>query len=88
MDLHLEVDGDEIVVTRPETDFELVYGRPKGERNLVVKRSWVPRTVATPAINDFAEPLSKLQPPRRASLGGLGDARNPAATGTTGSLSA
>jgi hypothetical protein len=69
VDLHLEIEGDEIVVTRPGTDFELVYGHPKGARNLVVKRSWVPRTEATPAINEFRRAAQQAATAKARELG-------------------
>ena len=71
MDLHLQIDGDEIVVTRPGTDFELVYGRPRGRAGFVcLKRSWISRTDATPAVNEFRRAAQQEQPPRHASWDG------------------
>jgi hypothetical protein len=69
MDLHLQIDGDEIVVTRPGTDFELVYGRPRGERNLRLKRSWISRTDATPAVNEFRRAAQQAATAKARELG-------------------
>ena len=83
MDLHLQIDGDEIVVTRPGTDFELVYGRPRGERNLRLKRSWISRTDATPAVNEFRRAAQQAATAKARELG-WNTVRNPAGVGEPG----
>ena len=40
-DLHVELLGEEIVVTRPKTDFLLAYRKRIDRPSLIVTRSWV-----------------------------------------------
>ena len=53
MDLHVELDGDEIVVTRPRKDFLLAYRKRPDSPNLVLTRSWMSPTVSSPEISEF-----------------------------------
>lgn len=69
MDIKVELANEEIVVTRPGTDFELVYGPPRGSRNLRLKRSWVSRTEATPAVNEFRRAAQEAAAAKARELG-------------------
>jgi hypothetical protein len=53
MDLYVELEGDEIVVTRPGTDFMLAYRKRPDRPNLVLTRSWIAPTEASPFTNEF-----------------------------------
>jgi hypothetical protein len=53
MDLQVELDGDEIVVTKPDTDMMTAYRKAPDRPNLVLTRSWVQPTVSSPAISEF-----------------------------------
>jgi hypothetical protein len=53
MDLHVELRGDEIVVTRPGTDFMTLYRKRPNSPNLVLTRSWLEPTVSSPEISEF-----------------------------------
>ena len=52
MDLHVELLGDEIVITRPGTDFMTAYRRPDSP-TLKLTRSWVDPHITSPAVNEF-----------------------------------
>ncbi len=53
MNLHVELDGDEIVVTKPETDMMTAYRKAPDRPNLVLTPSWLGPTVSSPAISGF-----------------------------------
>ena len=53
MDLHVELLGDEIVVTRPETDFPLAYRKRIDRPSLIVTRSWGRSPHHSPAVSEF-----------------------------------
>jgi hypothetical protein len=54
MDIKVELKGEEIVVTRPGTDFMMAYGKAPDRPNLVVAtRSWEKPTVTSPEISQF-----------------------------------
>ena len=53
MDIEVEFDGEEIIVTRPGTDFVLAYRKRPNQPNLVLTRSWMEPTIASPMINEF-----------------------------------
>jgi hypothetical protein len=53
MDLHVELLGEEIVVTRPKTDFLLAYRKRIDRRSLIVTRSWVDPHTTSPAVSEF-----------------------------------
>ena len=53
MNLQIELDGDEIVVTKPGTDFLLAYRKRSDSPNLVLTRSWEKPTVMSPEISEF-----------------------------------
>jgi hypothetical protein len=53
MDLHVELDGDEIVVTRPDADMITAYRKAPDRPNLVLTRSWLEPTVSSPEISEF-----------------------------------
>ncbi len=53
MDIEVKFDGEEIIVTRPDTDFMLAYRKRPDQPNLVLTRSWVEPTVASPQISEF-----------------------------------
>ena len=53
MDIEVKFDGEEIIVTRPGTDFVLAYRKRPNQPNLVLTRSWMEPTIASPMINEF-----------------------------------
>jgi hypothetical protein len=53
MNLHVELDRDEIVVTKPDTDMMTAYRKAPDRPNLVLTRSWLEPTVSSPAISEF-----------------------------------
>ena len=53
MDIEVKFDGEEIIITRPETDFILAYRKRPDSPNLVLTRSWIEPTIASPMINEF-----------------------------------
>jgi len=46
MNLHVELDGDEIVVTKPDSDMMTAYRKAPDRPNLVLTRSWLEPTVS------------------------------------------
>ena len=53
MDLHVNFDGHEIIITRPGTDMMTAYRKAADRPNLVLTRSWVEPTVSSPEISEF-----------------------------------
>jgi hypothetical protein len=53
MDLKVKFDGQEIIVTKPGTDFMLAYRKRPDSPNLVLTRSWEKPTVTSPEISEF-----------------------------------
>jgi hypothetical protein len=53
MNLHVELDGDEIVVTRPGTDMLTSYRKASDRPNLILTRSLLDPTVSSPEISEF-----------------------------------
>jgi hypothetical protein len=53
MDLKVKFDGQEIIVTKPGTDFILAYRKRSDSPNLVLTRSWEKPTVTSPEISEF-----------------------------------
>jgi hypothetical protein len=53
MDLKVKFDGQEIIVTKPGTDFMLAYRKRSVSPNLVLTRSWENLTVMSPEISEF-----------------------------------
>ena len=49
MNLHVELDGDEIVVTKPKSAFLLAYRKSIEEPRLVLTRSQMPQTSVSSA---------------------------------------
>jgi hypothetical protein len=68
MDLHVEMQGEEIVVTKPGTDFLLAYRKRTDSPNLVAGKSLLSRRrrAASFGLTNF-----RPQSPKRASSGGL-----------------
>ena len=52
-ELHVELDGDEIVVTKPGTDFLVAYRKRFDSPTLKLTRSWEKPTVTSPEISEF-----------------------------------
>ena len=48
-----EFDGQEIIVTKPGTDFMLAYRKRPDSPNLVLTLSWEKPTVTSPEISEF-----------------------------------
>ena len=53
MDLKVKFDGQEIIITKPGTDFMLAYRKRPDSPNLVLTRSWEKPTVTSPEISEF-----------------------------------
>jgi hypothetical protein len=53
MDIEVKFDGNEIIVTKPGTDFMLAYRKRPDSPNLVLTRSWLEPTVMSPEISEF-----------------------------------
>lgn len=53
MDLEVKFDGEEIIVTKPGTDFMLAYRKRPHSPNLVLTRSWVDPHTTSPAVSEF-----------------------------------
>ena len=53
MDLHVELAGDEIIVTKPDTGMLTAYRKSPDRPNLILTRSWVEPTVTSPGISEF-----------------------------------
>jgi hypothetical protein len=70
MDLNVELDGDEIVVTKPKSAFLLAYRKSIEEPRLVLTRSQMPQMSVLRRASS-APKLSKPRRRRRASWGGL-----------------
>jgi hypothetical protein len=51
MELQVELDGEEIVVTKSGTDFMAAYRKGLDSPNLMLARSWVDPT--SPAVSEF-----------------------------------
>jgi hypothetical protein len=53
MELEVKLDGEEIIVTKPGTDFMLAYRKNPDRPNLMLWRSWVDIHITSPAISEF-----------------------------------
>jgi hypothetical protein len=53
MDLHVELLGAEIVVTRPGTAFMTAYRKRPDGPTLKLTRSWVDPHTTSPAVSEF-----------------------------------
>jgi hypothetical protein len=53
VDLHVELLGEEIVVTRPRTDFLTAYQKRPDSPTLKLSRSWVDPRITSPEIIEF-----------------------------------
>ena len=51
--LRIDLEGDEIVVTKPGTSFMLAYSKSAELPRLVLTRSWIKPTTPTPAVGEF-----------------------------------
>ena len=71
MDLHIEVEEEEIIVTRPGTDFMVAYRKASDRPNLVLTRSWEAPTVTSPAISEFRAQAFQLAVSKARELGWL-----------------
>jgi hypothetical protein len=52
-DLRVDLDGDEIVVTKPGTMLMLAYAKSVEQPRLVLTRSWMKPTTSSPSIVEF-----------------------------------
>ncbi len=52
-EISVEVQGASIIVTKPGTDFVLIYEKHPGAPNLVLTHSWVSPTTTSPAVSEF-----------------------------------
>ena len=53
MEVKVKFDGQEIIVTKPGTDFMFAYRMRSDSPNLVLTRSWEKPTVTSPEISEF-----------------------------------
>ena len=71
VEVHVELDGDEIIVTKPGTAFLVAYRKRPDSPTLKLTRSWEKPTVTSRDISEFAPtPFTPLSA-RRSELGGL-----------------
>ena len=68
MELHVEVDGDEIVVTRLGTEFMAAYRRAWDRLNLRLTRSWI--DPASPGSDEFRAQAFQAAVGKARELGG------------------
>jgi hypothetical protein len=52
-ELHVEIEDDEIVVTKPGTRYLLAYRKLIDQPRLVLTRSWMGPTITAPGISEF-----------------------------------
>jgi hypothetical protein len=52
-ELHVEIEEDEIVVTKPGTRYLLAYRKLIDQPRLVLTRSWMGPTITAPGIREF-----------------------------------
>jgi hypothetical protein len=52
-DLRIDLEGDEIVVRKPGTSFMLAYSKSAELPRLVLTRSWMKPTTASPVTGEF-----------------------------------
>ena len=53
MNIEVKFDGEEIIVTKPGTDFMLAYRKRSDTPTLKLTRSWVGPHITSPAVNKF-----------------------------------
>ena len=53
MNIEVKFDGEEIIVTKPGTDFMLAYRKRPESQTLKLTRSWVNPHTTSPAVNEF-----------------------------------
>jgi hypothetical protein len=53
--LRVDLEGDEIVVRKPGTTLLLAYSKSAEQPRLVLTRSWVKPTTASPSIGEFRD---------------------------------
>ena len=53
MNIEVKFDGEEIIVTKPGTDFMLAYRKRPESPTLKLTRSWVNPHTTSPAVNEF-----------------------------------
>jgi hypothetical protein len=52
-EISVEVQGGSIIVTKPGTDFTLIYEKHPAAPVLVLTHSWVSPTTTSPAVSEF-----------------------------------
>ena len=52
-EISVEVQGASIIVTKPGTDFALIYEKHPAAPDLVLTHSWVSPTTTSPAVSEF-----------------------------------
>ena len=53
MNIEVKFDGEEIIVTKPGTDFMLAYRKRPESPTLKLTRSWVGPHITSPEISEF-----------------------------------
>jgi hypothetical protein len=53
MDLKVKFDGEEIIITKPGTDFMLAYRKRPDSPTLKLTRSWVDPHIISPPVSEF-----------------------------------
>jgi hypothetical protein len=69
--MKVEIQRDEIVVTKPGTSCMLAYAKPRRNSLLFVKRSWVTADATSPAISEFRAQAFRAALRKRAISVGL-----------------
>ena len=72
MNLYVELDGDEIVVTKPASDMMIAYRKAPDRPNLVLTRSWLEPTVSSPSISEFRARAFQAAVAKARELGWIG----------------
>ena len=69
MEIQIKFDGLEIIVTKPGTDFLLAYRKRPNQLSLLLTRSWMEPTTASPMINEFRALAFKAATSKARELG-------------------
>ena len=69
MDIEVKFDGVENIVTKPGTDFMMAYCKRTNRPNLILTRSWMEPTTASPMINEFRALAFKAATSKARELG-------------------
>ena len=87
MDLKVKFDGEEIIITKPGTDFMLAYRKRPDSPTLKLTRSWVdPHIISPPRGVNFVPKPFRPRAARRVNSVGLSSVPPVPAASLTGQL--